>query len=174
MGKTRLLSIQSFPNPWSTVETRYFSKWKTFENWTQQRAAQTHPSHNNIASRSRRPNKLHVCIYHTGSTKKPLKHILQHFRPDSLTSKEEHRTCSGSTDLPSTEQMHVRGSQASGPKQPKLNHKELSQLGASQLRHWWKMRDSCRTQVLLIGSITKPAIITPKQSLLQNLAVFQI
>lgn len=129
------LVFNQFLNTRSTVETRYFSKWKTLENWTQQRAAQTHPSHNNIASRSRRPNKLHVWICHTGSTKKPLKHILRHFRPDSLTSKEEHQTCSGSTDLPSTEQMSVHSSQASGPKQPKLNQKELSQLGVSQLGH---------------------------------------
>lgn len=75
------LTFNQLPNTSSTVETKYFGKQKTFENWTLQRAAQTHPSHNNITSRSRRPNKLQVCICHIGSTQKPLKHILHHFRP---------------------------------------------------------------------------------------------
>lgn len=75
------LVFNHFPNIWSTVETRYFSKRKTFENGTLQRVAQKNPSHNNMTSRSRWPTKLYISICHTSSIKKPRKHILHHFRP---------------------------------------------------------------------------------------------
>lgn len=78
--------------------------------------------------------------FHKGATQTNLSQLQAW---DSLISKEEHQTCSGSTDFPSTEQMHV---QARGLEQPKLNHKQLSQLGVSQLWHWREMGDERWTQ----------------------------